>query len=291
MVKMTDMFPCTAGVDLFPCWVVIYGIVPTQLEISPMEPMGHDNRTYHLGDELTVRLPSNSTYVAHIPCEILCLQKLQPYLDVRIPECVGVGQPCEAFPSQWTVNRYIPGDTVSRENMSEAEEIQLARDLRHALRQMQAAPRMGGPLAGKHCWYRGCHPSVYESEALAAMEQWKHELPAEALRSIWDAAMQTEYTAEPVWFHGDVAVGNMLMQHGRLTALIDFGTSGVGDPACDYVMAWTFFSAKARGVFLEGLDAGMILRAKAWAIWKALICYDGNADSGHAGTLRAALEN
>ncbi len=267
--------------DQFPMW--------TDLPIRPMQPMGHDNRTFLLGQSLTVRLPSNASYVSHIPCEILCLQNLQPYLDVRIPECVGVGRPNAEFPSQWTVNRYIPGETITHEALPGDKEIRFAQDLRRALTQLHSAPRMDGPLAGKHCWYRGCHPSVYESEALAAMERWKNVLPVDVLRVIWDEAMKTEYTDAPVWFHGDVAVGNLLMQDGRLYAMIDFGTSGVGDPACDYVMAWTFFSPEARKDFLSGLDDGMILRAKAWAMWKALICFDGFADSIHAETLRKIL--
>ena len=57
--------------------------------------------------------------------------------------------------------------------------------------------------------------------------------------------MATSWDRAPVWFHGDVAVGNLLVRDGRLAAVIDFGTSGVGDPACDTVIAWTFLSGRA----------------------------------------------
>lgn len=30
--KMVDIFPCTAGVDMFPCCVDIHGIVSTHVE-------------------------------------------------------------------------------------------------------------------------------------------------------------------------------------------------------------------------------------------------------------------
>ena len=49
-----------------------------------------------------------------------------------------------------------------------------------------------------------------------------------------------------MWFHGDVATGNLLVRDGRLAAVIDFGSSGVGDPACDIVIAWTFFTGAGR---------------------------------------------
>ncbi len=98
-------------------------------------------------------------------------------------------------------------------------------------------------------------------------------------RRLWEEALDSRYEGRPVWVHGDVAVGNLLVQNGRLSAMIDFGTMGVGDPACDYVMAWTFFTGEAREAFLAGLDAGLIARAKGWALWKALITYtDENPD-------------
>jgi aminoglycoside phosphotransferase (APT) family kinase protein len=79
-----------------------------------------------------------------------------------------------------------------------------------------------------------------------------------------------------VWFHGDIASGNLLVRDGRLSAVIDFGTSGVGDPACDLVIAYTFFSGSSRSVFRESVaqDAGTWARARGWALWKALITSD-----------------
>ena len=61
--------------------------------------------------------------------------------------------------------------------------------------------------------------------------------------------MATSWDREPVWFHGDVAVGNLLVRDGRLAAVLDFGSSGVGDPACDMVIAWTFLSGPSRDRF------------------------------------------
>ena len=58
---------------------------------------------------------------------------------------------------------------------------------------------------------------------------------------IWEAALCSEWKRPPVWVHGDISIGNLLVKEGRLTAVIDFGSLGVGDPACDLVIAWTFF--------------------------------------------------
>jgi aminoglycoside phosphotransferase (APT) family kinase protein len=70
--------------------------------------------------------------------------------------------------------------------------------------------------------------------------------------------LESKWTKENVWVHGDVAIGNLLVKDGKLCGVIDFGTLGIGDPACDYVMAWTFFDKRSRKIFFEelGCDKG-----------------------------------
>ena len=84
-----------------------------------------------------------------------------------------------------------------------------------------------------------------------------------------------------MWFHGDIASGNLLVLDGRLAAVIDFGTSGVGDPACDLVIAWTLFSGDSRRTFRDSVcqDDGTWARARGWALWKALIGLAGDIDN------------
>ena len=98
-------------------------------------------------------------------------------------------------------------------------------------------------------------------------------LPVDRLAAVWDAALASAWDAAPVWVHGDVAVGNLLVRRGRLSAVLDFGTSAVGDPACDLVIAWTFLPDAAREVFREAvaLDDATWARARGWALWKALL--------------------
>ncbi len=93
--------------------------------------------------------------------------------------------------------------------------------------------------------------------------------------------MTTSWDHDPVWFHGDVAAGNLLVRDGRLAAVIDFGSSGVGDPACDTVIAWTCFSGASRARFRAELDADPATwsRGRGWALWKALITLVGQLES------------
>ena len=105
------------------------------------------------------------------------------------------------------------------------------------------------------------------------MEALGPEIPGPEVLATWDTAMAATWTGTPVWFHGDVAVGNLLVRDGRLSAVIDFGTSGVGDPACDVVIAWTLFSGASRDRFRRalGVDDATWARGRGWALWKALI--------------------
>jgi len=90
---------------------------------------------------------------------------------------------------------------------------------------------------------------------------------------VWAEALGAAWHGPPVWVHGDVADGNLLVDRGRLSAVIDFGCSAVGDPACDTVIAWTFLSGDSRRMFQSRLpvDRATWARGRGWALWKAMI--------------------
>jgi len=102
---------------------------------------------------------------------------------------------------------------------------------------------------------------------------WRRDDRAAALAATWHGA--------PVWFHGDVSWGDLLVEKDRLSAVIDFGTSGVGDPSCDLAIAWTLFEGESREVFRTGLavDEAIWARGRGWALWKALITVAGHTNS------------
>jgi aminoglycoside phosphotransferase (APT) family kinase protein len=96
-------------------------------------------------------------------------------------------------------------------------------------------------------------------EADLATEVW-----ADALASPWDGA--------DVWFHGDLAEGNLLVRDGQLAAVIDFGTCGVGDPSCDLAIAWTLLDEPGRQHLKDRvrIDEATWSRGRGWALWKTL---------------------
>jgi len=128
-------------------------------------------------------------------------------------------------------------------------------------------------VAGAHSFYRGTHPSVYGDQVQQALGQLANQVDVNACQAIWDEAVRTAWGTGPVWFHGDFAPGNLLTDRGRLVAVIDFGTCGVGDPACDLVIAWTVFTDAERAIFRDAaaLPDDAWARGRGWALWKALV--------------------
>ena len=252
--------------DQFPQWA--------SLPITPVKIDGWDNRTYRLGDELTVRLPTHASYAAAVEKEHHWLPILAPFLPVPIPEAVAIGQPGHGYPHPWAVRRWLAGSTASSETIGDLDEF--ACDVAAFILALQKCDATGGPLAGEHSFYRGASLKHYHSETLDALTLLKDRIDTDRAREVWDAALASSWDRPPVWFHGDIAHGNLLVQDGRLSAVIDFGTSGVGDPACDLVIAYNSFTGSSREAFRSAVqqDDDTWARARGWALWKALITED-----------------
>lgn len=241
------------------------------LPIRPVELDGWDNDTFRLGDELSVRLPSAPGYREQVAKEHEWLPRLAPHLPLPIPVPVAQGEPDAEYPLPWSVYRWLPGTPLALAGA--VDEPRLAEDLGLFLTALREVDARGGPLPGAHNFFRGDPPGVYRDETLAAIPAGARDLDPRLAQAIWASAEESRWAAPPVWFHGDAAPGNLLVRDGRLSAVIDFGTSGVGDPACDLVPAWTMFDGEARAAFRDAvvLDEATWARARGWALWKALI--------------------
>ncbi len=256
----------------FPGWAA--------LPIRPVELSGWDNRTFRLGDELSVRLPSSAAYRLQVEKEQRWLPVLAPRLPLPIPVPVARGEPGEGYPFAWSVYRWIEGTPAAVGAIADA--VAFARALAAFLVALGRAGARGAPAPGEHNFLRGAHPSVYGEETEAAVDALGGEIPRDDVLAVWEAAVATRWEREPVWFHGDVAAGNLLLRDGALSAVIDFGSSGAGDPACDTVIAWTLLDGAARDAFRSALggDAGLWARGRGWALWKALITLVGYLEDG-----------
>lgn len=264
------------------------------LRIRRIRPGGWDNRTFRLGDDMLVRPPSADGYAAAVDKEQRWLPVIARGVPLDVPAPVARGEPSRAFPRPWSVYRWIDG--VPLGSVADVDLPALAADLARFLTALAAVDTTDAPAAGTHSFWRGAHPRVYDDDVQRSLAQLDGRVDSAAARAVWAAAMDTEITAPPVWFHGDIAPGNLLARDGRLSAVIDFGTSGVGDPACDLAIAWTVFDDAAREVFRRGLpwDEATWARGRAWALWKTMLTLadpSGTHDpEGETRKSRAALD-
>ena len=262
------------------------------LPVNLVEPGGWDNRTFRLGASMTVRLPSAEAYAAQVPKEHRWLPVLAPLLPLPIPVPLAQGTPGEGYPWPWSVYQWLEGENATLERIPNLPKFAstLARFLA-ALQQIEAAD---GPPPGPHNFFRGGPLTVYDAETRQAIAALGGEVAAAAATSVWEAALGATWHSSPVWLHGDVAVGNLLVENGRLSAVIDFGCAGVGDPACDLGVAWTLFSGESRAAFRATLapDPGSWARGRGWALWKALITLAEhlNTDPSKAAEARRVID-
>ncbi len=154
----------------------------SHLTIQPVKHSGHDNRTFHLGNELLVRLPSGKDYAPQIEKEGLWLPFLSRQLTLPISTPVALGKSEEIFPFPWSINQYLKGDTVTKENVTNLEDF--AYDLAQFLKELQQIDTTNAPQAGAHNFYRGGDLTVYHEETQTALEEWKDELPTEKLAQL-----------------------------------------------------------------------------------------------------------
>ena len=251
----------------FPHWA--------SLPVRSVAQSGWDNRNFHLGEHLVARLPGARTYVPQVEKEHQWLPRLAPLLPLEIPEPVAVGEPASGYPWQWSIYRWIEGLTASPERIADLPEFAIA--LGQFLAALQRIDATDGPPPGPHNFHRGGLLATYDSETRKAIAALKGRIDAGGATEVWEAARATNWLGSPVWIHGDVSAGNLLVREGRLSAIIDFGMLGVGDPACDLSIAWTLFEGESREAFRDTLplDAGTWARGRAWTLWKALIVAAG----------------
>ncbi len=242
------------------------------LPVQPVADDGWDNHTFRLGDALSVRTPSAAAYALAVEKEHRWLPRLAPQLPLPVPVPVAGGRPDTGYPFPWSVYRWLAGEPLATAPV--ADPGRLAEDFAEFLLALRAVDPEGGPGPGLHDWFRGGPLRTFDglaTEALHAL-RGRVDLDLDLARAVWTDALETPWDGVRTWFHGDLAPGNLLVRDGRLGAVIDFGTCGVGDPACDVAAAWTLLDPAGRQVFRDRLqlDDDTWTRGRGWALWKTL---------------------
>ena len=268
----------------FPQWA--------HLPIRPVADSGWDNRTFHLGDEMSVRLPRAEGYAAQVEKEHRWLPRLAPLLPLPIPAPLAMGAPDREYPWPWSIYRWLDGEPATSARIADLS--QFATDLAGFLTALRRIDPTGGPPAGAQNFHRGGSRAVYDGETRQAIAALASTIDTAAATEVWETALAATWRGSPIWIHGDVAAGNLLVDQGQLSAVIDFGCSAVGDPACDLAIAWTLLDAESREAFRTTLaaDSATWARGRGWTLWKGLITLAGLPHASHveAGKVRRIID-
>jgi aminoglycoside phosphotransferase (APT) family kinase protein len=248
----------------FPAWA--------DLPVEPVVPRGTDNALYRLGDEMVVRLPRRERTSPTLENERRWLPRLAPLLPLAVPVPLVEGTRGEGYPFTWSVYTWLQGETASGERSTDPS--RLAIDLARFIAALQRIDPTGGPSPGEHNFFRGVPLARRDEATRAAIVSLSGEIDVDAVTAAWDEALRApQWERPPVWAHGDLDSRNLLVEEGRLSAVIDWGGLGVGDPACDVMVAWKVLSADTRDIFRTALsvDEATWARGRGWALSQALM--------------------
>jgi aminoglycoside phosphotransferase (APT) family kinase protein len=225
------------------------------------------NAIYRLGDHLYARLPRVSRWARDLETESHWLPRLAPGLSLRVPEPVAMGRPGDGYPWSWAIYRWIDGRPYADELV--ADERQAARDLAGFVTGLRRADAAGVPRAGRRP-LRELDASTRE-----AIESAGDDIDRDAVTAAWDWALGAPAWdgQTPTWIHADLLRPNLLVDGGRLSAVIDWGAAGAGDSAADLIAAWAVFGPEGREAFRDALSDsdGAWDRARGVALHQAVM--------------------
>lgn len=247
------------------------------LPLKRIASAGTDNVIYRLGDTLSVRLPRIHWAIDQIDKEHEWLPKLAPHLPLIIPNQLAIGEPDYGYPYRWGVYEWLGGKNSAESPPTDLN--QAACDLAQfliALRQIDTAdaPRAQDVnIRGMPLYLRDDQTRSAIS-AIASIPQMSGMIDTKVATEIWETALaQPEPTEPAVWLHGDLLCGNVLVQDGRVSAVIDFSGLCVGDPTCDLMIAWSLLDHESRAIFRSslGVDSATWLRGMGHALSQAVM--------------------
>jgi aminoglycoside phosphotransferase (APT) family kinase protein len=257
------------------------------LPIRAVQSTGTVNAIYRIGDHLCARLPRLSSWAQDLQKELNWLPKLAPCLSLHIPEPVAQGHPASDYPFPWAIYRWIDGQPY-RDDLIH-DERQVAADLAQFVVELRRIDPRGAP--------RGGRKPIRELDAptRVAIEASRSVIDRDAAAAAWASALEAPaWDGTPFWIHTDLLRPNLLVDRGRLCAVIDFGGVGVGDPAADVIAAWSVFGERGRATFRAALDVddGTWNRARGYALHQAvlIIPYYAETNPGFVALAKRTVE-
>ncbi|MFJ3876991.1 aminoglycoside phosphotransferase family protein [Streptomyces sp. NPDC090077] len=244
------------------------------LPLELLDPAGSDHVIYRMGEGLSVRLPRHADAIGQARKEAEWLPRLAPHLPLAVPVPVGVGEPGFGYPWPWAVSRWLDGEVATVEALGDSPEA--AVELAGFLTALQRFEPGEIPAPGTREDLAAQPLAARDRATRAAIAEVDGPFDTAAMTELWEAALSApDGDGPPVWSHGDFHTGNLLTVDGRLSAVIDFGGLGIGDPARDLTIAFTLMSPGSRAAFRAalGVDDATWTRGRGWALATGLNAY------------------
>ena len=240
--------------DQFPNWA--------DMPLRRIPDCGTDNAIYRLGEDLGLRLPRIQWAQAQIDKECRWLSKLAVDLPTAIPVPLVEGRPGHGYPFPWLVYPWLEGTSLDRATVEDWNVI--AEGVAEFVLALKQLPTIGGPPPTR----RGTPMAQYDEAVQWGISQLDGVFDADQARYVWQSALEAgDWASDPVWVHGDLLPGNILIGTGRLSGIIDWSCAGVGDPACEAMLAWSL-PTDARRIYRNALDVddAAWARARGWVV-------------------------
>ena len=259
----------------FPQWA--------DLPVEPVTSSGTDHDIYRVGDDLSVRLPRIAWATGQAAKEAVWLPRLAPHLPLAVPVQLAMGHPAEGYPFAWSVYEWVGGtdaaglvaagtDAAATSSSTDPGDLERAAvDLAAFVTALRRIDTTGAPR--RPTGARGAPLAELDQQVQESIDQLGVRVDAAAARRSWEQSLGAPSWPGPdVWLHGDLLPGNLIVSGRRLTAVIDFGALGVGDPACDLQPAWNVFTGTSRLRYRDELavDDASWLRGRGWALYQAV---------------------
>jgi aminoglycoside phosphotransferase (APT) family kinase protein len=261
----------------------------SRLPVEPVLPRGTDNALYRVGGDLVARLPRTPRTEAALQREREWLPRLAPHVPLEVPVPLADGEPEKEYPFRWAVYSWLDGEQATADHI--ADQTRLAADLAGLLAALQRIDPAAGPGPGPQNVFRGEPISRRDEAVRSSVAKLGEAIDTERVTAAWESDSSAPgWDGPPVWIHGDLDSRNLLARDGRLSGVLDWGCVGIGDPACDVMVAWKLLSPEVRPLFRAalGVDDATWRRARAWALSQALMALSYYTLETNAALVREA---
>lgn len=244
----------------------------SNLPLKPVSSTGTDNALYRLGPSFVVRLPRTVGAARGLAAEVEWLPRLNGRLSVAVPELVHAGEATAGYPYPWAVLAWLDGsDAWAVRNNEGWFGSALGNDFGTTVLGIWAIPIENAPRRGPGA--RGGPLSALDDRVRWWLDRGNGLIDIAAVTRVWEQCLESaDYDAEPTLLHGDLVPGNVLIDRGRLSAVIDWGGIGAGDPAQDLNPAWSVLDPSGAAAFREVLevDAQTWMRARGFVLEQSI---------------------